>query len=277
MALARGLLLACHPLPCVAVTAFAVAYGYVVGADTHTLISIALAVLAGQLCVGWSNDAIDDAADRLAARTDKPLARGVIGKRTVVLAAVMAGLVCVPLSLRLGTAPACLHIVAVLSALAYNAGLKTTVLSPIPYLLSFGLLPLVITLAVDDTQGPPALHVLAAVLLGGAAHFGNTIGDARADAITGVHGLPQRLGPRRSQTVMALIIGTAAAVLLAEVFTTADQRTGVRVLAAVLLIAGVAVAVSGALMQVGVRGGRSAWRLTLLAVGLVVAGFLIAA
>ncbi len=287
VAAARGLLLACHPLPCLAVTVFAVAYAhahahthayaYAVEAGPATLVTIAAAVLAGQLCVGWSNDAIDGAADQLANRPDKPIARRLVGRRTVALAALIAGLVCIPLSLRLGLAAGLLHLAAVLSALSYNAGLKTTVLSPLPYLFSFGLLPVVSALAVDDGQRPPALHIVAAVLLGGAAHFGNTVGDARADAITGVRGLPQRLGPNRSQTATALVIAAAAAVLLAEVLTTAGQSAAERLVAATLLIVGVAVAAAGAIMHVGVRGGPSAWRMTLMAVGLVVAGFLIGA
>jgi 4-hydroxybenzoate polyprenyltransferase len=264
-------------LPCLAVTVFAVAYSFVIGAGPGRLVSIAAAVLAGQLCVGWSNDAIDGATDVLAARPDKPIARGMIGRRTVAVAAVIAGLVCIPLSLLMGLAAASLHFAAVLSALAYNAGLKTTLASPVPYLFSFGLMPVITTLAVDDAERPSALRVIAAALLGGAAHFGNTVGDARADAVTGVRGLPQRLGPRRSQATMALIIGAAAAVLLAEVITTPGQGAAEGAVAAALLVAGVAVAVTGAIMHVGVRGGHSAWRLTLVAVGMVVAGFLIGA
>lgn len=50
-----------------------------------------------------------------------------------------------------------------------------------------------------------------------------------------------------------------------------------RWLSAVLLVGGTALAVAGALGRVGVLGGRAAWRLTLAAVTLVIAGFLSAA
>ncbi len=269
-------MLGCHPLPCLAVTLFAAGYGWAIGGDPAQLLSIAAAVLAGQLCVGWSNDAIDGAKDRAAARLDKPIPAGMVGQRTVATASVIAGLVCLPLSLRLGAAAAGLHFVAVFSALTYNAGLKSTVLSPLPYMLSFGLLPVVVTLSVQSDRRTPVLHLLAAVLLGGAAHFGNTVGDAQADAITGVRGLPQRLGPRLAQAVMALLVGAAAVVMLTGVLLS-PAAPGVRGVALVLLIAGVLVAAAGTLLQAGVRGGHTAWRLTLLAVGLVVAGFLVAA
>src|ERR1700761_7013539 len=53
------------------------------------------ALLAGQLSIGWSNDACDAAKDAAAGRTDKPLARGVISARagwTAALVSPPAGL-----------------------------------------------------------------------------------------------------------------------------------------------------------------------------------------
>ena len=45
------------------------------------------AVSTGQLSIGWSNDALDAARDRLAGRTDKPVAAGRLPRRTVAAAA----------------------------------------------------------------------------------------------------------------------------------------------------------------------------------------------
>lgn len=272
-----GLLLSCHPLPCLAVTVFAVAYGSVIGAGPGRLAAIAAAVLAGQLCVGWCNDAIDGSADRTAARPDKPIATGLITRRAVAIASAVAAAACAGLSARLGLAAAVLHLAAVASALAYNAGLKRTWLSPAPYLFSFGLLPVVLVLAVHGAGRPPLQQVVAAVLFGGAAHFGNTVGDAQSDALTGVRGLPQRLGPQRSMVVMAVLIAVAAVVLLAGVAGASGQGVVRQVFATALLVGGVVLAGAGAGLKVGVPGGRSAWHLTLAAVGLVIAGFLVAA
>jgi 4-hydroxybenzoate polyprenyltransferase len=274
---ALGLLLSCHPLPCVAVTAFAGAYALAIGAGVDRLIAVAAAILSGQLCVGWSNDAIDAPRDQAVARTDKPISAGLIERRTVAMAAILAAGVCVILSLRLGAAAGWLHLLAVACAVGYNAGLKSTWLSPLPYLASFGLLPVLLTFAVtQSTVRPPLTHILAAALLGGAAHAGNTVGDSDADAVTGVRGLPQRLGPRRSLIAMAGLVALAAIIMLVTVFGDPDIATGRRVLAGVLLLGGVVLALVGAVRRVGVPGGKGAWRLTLLAVTLVIAGFLAA-
>jgi 4-hydroxybenzoate polyprenyltransferase len=265
-------------LPCLAVTAFATGYAAALGAGPARLAAVASAVLAGQLVVGWSNDAIDAPRDRAARRMDKPVSAGLVTARTLTVAAGLAAVGCVLLSVRLGLAAASLHLVAVISAVAYNGGLKATRLSPVPYLVSFGLLPVVVTLAVADpgsSGGPPMAHVVAAALLGGAAHAGNTVGDTEADAATGVRGLPQRLGPQRSLMMMAGLVAAAAVVLLVTVLADSATSAVVRSAAGVLLLAGVILAVAGAVGRVGVPGGRAAWRLTLLAVTLVIAGFLV--
>ena len=69
----RGLVLACHPLPTLAVTAFATGYAATVGLRGGRLLLLAAAVLTGQLVIGWGNDAVD--AGRDAARPAGPTSR----------------------------------------------------------------------------------------------------------------------------------------------------------------------------------------------------------
>jgi heme o synthase len=276
---ALGLLLSCHPLPCVAVTAFATAYAAAMNGPAGRLAGVAAAVLSGQLCVGWSNDAIDAPRDRIARRADKPISSGLIARRPVLIAAVLAAIACVVLSFRLGAEVGWLHVAAVTSAVGYNAWLKSTWASPLPYLFSFGALPVLVSFAVTgpvDPSRPPLSHIVAAALLGGAAHAGNTVGDTEADAATGVRGLPQRLGPQRSLIAMAVLVAAAAIVMLVTVLTGDQAGGGRRLVAGVLLGGGVLLAFVGALRRVGVPGGRDAFRLTLGAVTLVIAGFLAA-
>jgi 4-hydroxybenzoate polyprenyltransferase len=262
---ARGLLIACHPLPCLAVTAFAAGYGVAVGLRGRLLL-LAAAVLTGQLVVGWTNDRLDADRDTAAGRPDKPIATGAVSRAAVGAAAVLAAACCLPLSLALGLRPGLLHLAAVAVALGYDAGLKAGPLSPVPYLVSFGLLPVVVT-SVEGALPPPGV-VLAAALLGLAAHFANTVPDTAADAATGVRGVPQRLGPVLSLRITAIGVSLAAVVLLAG----AAHR---RPIAVVLLVGGAVLAAIG--VPLSARASvRSVFRLTLLAVGLVVAGFLIA-
>ncbi|GLY28262.1 UbiA family prenyltransferase [Kineosporia sp. NBRC 101731] len=278
---ARGLLAACHPLPSAAVTVFATAYAIAVQNGLSVdgfgrAVSVGVAILAGQLCVGWSNDAFDASRDEVAQRTDKPISAGLIDARVVAASACCAAAAAVLLSWRLGNDAALCHLVAVLSAVGYNAGLKSAPISPLPYLVSFGLLPAIASLAVLG-QWPPASTMGAAALLGAGAHFANTVGDSAADAITGVRGLPQRIGPDRSLSVMAVLIALAAACLLFGVLGSDGIGVLRKVFAVLLLAAGVTLGITGAIGRVGASGGRAAFRLTLIAVALVVAGFLVTA
>ena len=102
-----------------------------------------------------------------------------------------------PASLLLGALPGTAHLVGVAAGLAYDLRLKATLASPLPYLVFFGLLPLVAVTA----AGAPISLVLCAVgaLTGLAAHLANTVPDAAEDAAAGVRGLPQRLGPAVSR------------------------------------------------------------------------------
>lgn len=201
---------ACHPEPTAAVT---VLTATLVGASGGNPLLAGAAVLSGQLSVGWSNDWVDAARDRLVGRQDKPVVQG-LPVATVRRAALLALLACVPLSLLMGRYAGAAHLVAVASAWSYNARLKSTVLSFVPYMLSFGLLPSVVTLTVPGHPGAPWWATSAGALLGIGAHGANTLPDLEDDVATGVRGLPQRLG-RTATSVLSGLALLGATVLLA--------------------------------------------------------------
>jgi 4-hydroxybenzoate polyprenyltransferase len=262
---------ACHPLPCLAVTAFVVAWSAAVGLSVGRAGLVGLAVLLGQLSIGWCNDAFDARSDIAAGRRDKPVAAGLVSARVLAVVAVVAAACCVPASLALGVLAGVVHLVAVASGWAYDLVLKPTPASPLPYAVSFGLLPAVATLAAPAPQWPAAGVLAGTGLLGMGAHFANTVGDAEHDEATGVRGLPQRIGPTRSLRVSAVLVALAAVALL-----TSAARADV--LAVALLGAGAVLAAGGAVLAGGMVGhGRRAFRLTLAAVALVIAGFLLGA
>jgi 4-hydroxybenzoate polyprenyltransferase len=268
-ALARGLVVACHPLPCVAVTAFAAGWAAAVGVPAGRVGLVALAVLLGQLSIGWCNDAVDAPRDLAAGRRDKPVPAGLVTARQLRIAAGAALLACGVASLALGLAAGVVHLVAVASGWAYDLVLKPTPASPLPYAVSFGLLPAVATLAATPPHWPAPGVLVGAALLGTGAHFANTVGDAEHDAATGVRGLPQRIGPTASLRVSAVLVALAAVALL----TAGGSADGWTL---VLLGAGAVLAVAGAAVAGRMVGrGRAAFRLTLVAVALVVAGFLL--
>jgi 4-hydroxybenzoate polyprenyltransferase len=185
-----------HPGPTVAVTAIAVVLGVGVGVEPGHLVLLGLMVFTNQLSVGLSNDWIDADRDRAVGRSDKPVARGLVSVATVRNAAWITAALSVLLSLPLGPGAAIANAIFVASAWAYNAGLKNTIFSVAPYIVSFGLLPLMVTLA----KQPPSLVVwwamAAGAALGVAAHFANVLPDLEDDAATGVRGLPHRMGRR---------------------------------------------------------------------------------
>ena len=257
---------ACHPDACAAVTVVAVLLGIAVGRSVGSLLLIGAAVLTGQVSIGWFNDYLDAPMDAAAARQDKPVASGAISRRAVAVAAVGAVVACVPLSLAVGWFPGALHVVAVAWAWAYDVRLKSTALSVVPYVVSFGLLPLFVVLGVNPH--PPWWLPVAGGLLGGGAHFANVLPDLAADAAAGIRGLPHRMGAAGSRWAAAGLLLGASVVLLVG-------PSGHEVARAVLT--GVSVVVLAAGLVVGRRdGSRAAFRAVLLVALLAVTQLILA-
>lgn len=211
--LVRGLVVASHFPPTVMVTAFALALSAGIGAGARTTTLVALAVLAGQLSVGWSNDWLDARRDVAVGRADKPVVTGLVTAATLRAAALVALGACLVLSLATGLLPGVVHVVAVGVAWSYNALLKATWWSWAPYAVSFGLLAVFVVLAAPGEGRPAPWAVAAAALLGVGAHVANTLPDLEDDAATGVRGLPHRLG-RRASSVLAPVLLAAASALV---------------------------------------------------------------
>lgn len=220
-----GVLRASHAGPTVAVTTFSGLLAH--GAGTPVAATIA-AVLAGQLQVGWLNDLLDRERDHLLARTEKPLVAGTVGPATLRVGIALAMLAVIPLSvMAFGAIGGALHLLAVASAQAYNLGLKATLLSWLPYALSFGLLPTAILFGAERAVWTLAP---AGALLGIAAHLANVLPDIDGDRRTGVRGFPQRIGARASR------IGALLLLALVPVLLFADMRVvGALALLAILL------------------------------------------
>jgi 4-hydroxybenzoate polyprenyltransferase len=195
-----SLVLACHPLPTLAMTVVLTAAAALTGRSGVEVGLVAATVLTGQLTVGWINDIVDRERDRKVGRRDKPVAMGWVDPGTVSFAAACAVLLVIPLSIANGTAAGIAHLVAVLSAWLYNFWFKRTVLSWLPYLVSFGLLPAFLSyggLGGGMHGSPPTLAMTAlAALLGVGIHFLNVLPDLVEDKETGIRHLPLRIAMR---------------------------------------------------------------------------------
>ncbi|NRG40823.1 UbiA family prenyltransferase [Rathayibacter sp. VKM Ac-2835] len=213
----RLLLASSHPGPTVTVTVLATVLAAASGHPLGIVVLVALAVLAGQLSIGLANDWIDADRDRAVGRTDKPVALGRISVGEVRAAALGTAAVAVVLSLLLGPVAAVAHLVLVAAGWAYDAGLKRTAFSVVPFLVAFGLLP-VVSVAAGGGQLPAWWAIATGAVFGVAIHCTNVLPDLVDDEATGVRGFPHRLGLRLSGVVAfgSLMLG-AVLVLLGQV------------------------------------------------------------
>lgn len=246
---------ACHPEPTAAVTGLAAILAWAAGADP---VLVGLVFLSGQLSIGWSNDWVDAARDRLVGRADKPTVRG-LSVSALRMAALLAAAACVPLSLLLGWRAGLVHLAAVASGWAYNLRLKATAVSFLPYALSFGLVPSVISLAAPGQGFAPWWATAAGALLGVGAHGANVLPDLDDDVATGVVGLPHRLG----RGLTSLLSG------LALVLATVALAVGPGLSLVGGLAVGLSVLVFGVGLLLGRRSGSRAPFLSVIVVALV--------
>lgn len=272
LATVRALWASTHPGPALVVTVLTLALGVSAGLDAWRIAVLTAAVFAGQVSIGLSNDAIDAGRDRAVGRTDKPLARGDVSLRIAwaVAAASVAGalLLSVPLGWGLLAAQAA----TIASAWLYNAPLKATPFSIVPFLVSFGLLPSLATLSAVEPALAAPWATAAGASLGAAVHLANVLPDLDDDQRTGIRGLPHRIGARWSGALAGVgIIGGAVAVRLGP------ARDAVPIVSWVFFAAVVGVAVVAVGCAWARRPGRIVFRLVmgaalLLAVQLVATG-----
>ncbi|WP_258907341.1 UbiA family prenyltransferase [Actinokineospora sp. UTMC 2448] len=245
-----ALAMACHPAPTLTVTALAAALAAAAGRSAPEVVGLAVAVLCGQLSVGWLNDLLDAPRDAAVGRSGKPVAEGRVSRRTVGAGVIVAAVAALALTSLFGLTALLAHTAALASAWAYDLGVKSTAFSVVPYTVSFALLPVIV--------GPAPLWLMAAAAtLGSAAHFANAIPDLADDLATGVRGLPHRIGARSS-------ILAAAALMLATGVLLALGPPGPPTPLALA-----ALGVAGTILAIGVaKGGRAPFA-AVMAVALV--------
>ena len=177
-------------------------------------LQVAIAIFAGQCVVGWTNDFVDAELDREANRLKKPLVSGVVGEATLKRAIVIALAVALVLSLAgpLGIKGTLIHFLGIFSATLYNLGLKKTIFSMLPYIVSFGAMPWAIYLS--KGHRPPTWIYLGFILFASAFHFLNVLKDLESDLAQGIIGLPQQLGKRRS-IACAFVLASMGALVVA--------------------------------------------------------------
>ena len=205
----RGLLKASHFGPTLLVTTiswFLAAYYWWEG----PAYVIAFGVFTGQLIVGWSNDLYDYDDDLKHSRQNKPLVAGAITSsyllkwlRFMVPFSFVANLLG-PLGARGGL----VYMFGVSMGVAYNFYFKFNLFSWLPYALAFAALPSCVV--ISKGLNPPAWMWVGGAIFGSAAHFINVIKDMDQDRLSGIDGLPQRIGKANSIVAAAVLIALGA-------------------------------------------------------------------
>ncbi len=210
----KGLRQASHFGPTLIVTAIAFGFGTYYWWEGPAYV-IAFTVATGQLVVGWSNDLYDYADDLSHQRMNKPLVKGTITRELLMRCLIIM----VPLSFLanllgpLGINGGLVYMFGIACGVAYNLYFKFNIFSPLPYALAFAALPSSIVIAQEQT--PPVWMWLGGALFGVAAHFVNVLKDIDEDQISGIGGLPQRLGMRKSIISAVVLIALGVIVLIA--------------------------------------------------------------
>jgi len=173
---------------------------------------IAVAILAGQLVVGWTNDLLDHPLDSAAGRMKKPLVNDAVTRKQLQVGISAALTLATLLSFfgPLGVKGGLLHMLGLASATIYNFWAKSTWFSALPYAISFGALPWAVYSAAKEN--PPAWLFVDFILVSLSFHFLNVIKDLEWDRTQSVLGLPQRIGRRGSLVTAAALLVAAAVV-----------------------------------------------------------------
>jgi 4-hydroxybenzoate polyprenyltransferase len=215
MAGVLGLVRLIHPAPAAAVVTLSAVLGTILSQQAGLspgprVLLTAVSVLGSQIVTGAMNDWADRDRDAVTQPT-KPIPAGDVTP-SAALGLAAAGLALqLGASLPLGVPALLLGLAAVASAVAYDLWLSRTVASFVPYLVSFGVLPLWIATGV----GVPIERVAIAPLLVGpfavAAHLANTLKDFDGDAAIRSRNVAQLLGRRRAGVLAwALAVGVGA-------------------------------------------------------------------
>jgi len=233
-----------HPAPAAAVVVATAALGAILATQAGLPIGdrwllTVLAVAGSQVFTGATNDIADQGRDA-SLRPEKPIPAGELSLSAATWIASAGLAVQLVASWWLGPLPLVLGAIASASALTYNLALSRTPFSPLPYVVSFGLLPAWVAAGV----GVPLERVVPAVPLVApfavAAHLANTLRDWRTDALGGSRSFAQRLGRQASRRLavalgLAVGVGVGVALLLGGGATAPGIGLGVAGLLAILL------------------------------------------
>jgi 4-hydroxybenzoate polyprenyltransferase len=171
-------------------------------------------MFCAQAAIGVANDYYDRALDA-GAKPWKPVAAGLVPPAAAVVLGLALIAVTVVLAATLGVAGFLLALLGLACGLAYDARLKRTAFSAVPYMIAIPTLPLWVWATLGEWQAALWWLLPVGALIGLALHLQNTIADIDDDVAHGVRGLAHRLGAVRSMRLGWAAFGAALAITVA--------------------------------------------------------------
>lgn len=204
MARLAGLLRLAHPLPTLLNALIASALTLTAGGTKAQSALAAITMLGIHASIGAMNDLLDQASD--AGRREKPLAAGSVSPREARVLMIVSATVGLAAASALSPMSAGIAGAGATLGYLYNAGVKRTVLSFLPFALGVALIP-IFAWSAAGVPLPAAIATLSLIALpgGSALALQNALADRELDQSVGTTSAAVRLGHQRTILVVALL------------------------------------------------------------------------
>lgn len=216
-----GLLRLAHPLPTLLNAIIAAALTSTAGGSAAQSILAAITMLGVHTSIGAMNDLLDQTSD--AGREEKPLVGGSVSPREARVMVVVAATAGLAAASALSSTSLAIAAAGATLGYLYNAGIKRTPISFLPFALGVALIP-VFAWSAAGAQLPAAIATLCLIALpgGSALALQNALADRELDQSVGANGAVVRLGHRRTILMIALLHGITYLLILVSAPVTAS-------------------------------------------------------
>lgn len=206
MAHLAGLLRLAHPLPTLLNAIIAAALTSTAGGSATQSALAAITMLGVHTSIGAMNDLLDQTSD--VGRTEKPLVGGSVSPREARVMVVVAATAGLAAASALSSTSLVIAAAGATLGYLYNAGIKRTPISFLPFALGVALIP-VFAWSAAGAPLPAAIATLCLIALpgGSALALQNALADRELDQSVGANGAVVRLGHRRTILMIALLHG----------------------------------------------------------------------
>lgn len=204
MAHLAGLLRLAHPLPTLLNAIIAAALTSTAGGSATQSILAAITMLGVHTSIGAMNDLLDQTSD--AGRGEKPLVGGSVSPREARVMVVVAATAGLAAASALSSTSLVIAGAGAMLGYLYNAGIKRTPISFLPFAFGVALIP-IFAWSAAGAPLPAAIATLCLIALpgGSALALQNALADRELDQSVGANGAVVRLGHRRTILMIALL------------------------------------------------------------------------